>query len=74
MKELVWDGKCDKDGRRVAPVKIALPLLLPKFAGKVNLIHSDPPFATVADFSFNIAIPESDNSFTKAIMELTYPR
>ena len=25
MTELVWDGKYDKDGKRVAPVKIALP-------------------------------------------------
>jgi hypothetical protein len=25
MTELVWDGKYDKDGRRVAPVRIALP-------------------------------------------------
>jgi adenine-specific DNA-methyltransferase len=25
MTELVWDGKYDKDGRRVAPLRIALP-------------------------------------------------
>ncbi|MBF6591136.1 MAG: site-specific DNA-methyltransferase [Ktedonobacterales bacterium] len=25
MTELIWDGKYDKDGRRVAPVRIALP-------------------------------------------------
>jgi hypothetical protein len=25
MTELIWDGKYDKDGRRVAPVRIPLP-------------------------------------------------
>ncbi len=25
MTELIWDGKYDKDGRRVAPLRIALP-------------------------------------------------
>jgi hypothetical protein len=29
-----------------------LPSLLPEFAGKVDLIYIDPPFATGADFSF----------------------
>ena len=108
MTELVWDGKYDKDGKRVAPVKIALPFqtvetvnesgvqranqlglwahgdpgewrnrliwgdkkyvlpsLLPEFAGKVNLIYIDPPFATGDYFSVTTAIPESDDSFTK---------
>lgn len=108
MTELVWDGKYDKDGKRIAPVKIALPFqtvetvnesgvqranqrslwaqgqpaewrnrliwgdkkyvlpsLLPEFAGKVNLIYIDPPFATGSDFSFTTTIPESDDAFTK---------
>ncbi|HEX5570997.1 MAG TPA: hypothetical protein VFX31_06405, partial [Ktedonobacterales bacterium] len=108
MTELVWDGKYDKDGKRVAPVKIALPFqtvetvnesgvqranqlglwahgdpgewrnrliwgdkkyvlpsLLPEFAGKVNLIYIDPPFATGADFSFEATVPESSDSFLK---------
>ena len=108
MTELVWDGKYDKDGRRVAPVRIPLPFqtvetvnesgavrahqialwsqgretdwrnrliwgdkkyvlpsLLPDFAGKVNLIYIDAPFATGADFSFITTIPESEESFTK---------
>ncbi len=108
MTELVWDGKYDTDGKRVAPVRIPLPFqtveivnesaqvrahqydlwsqgretewrnrliwgdkkyvlpsLLPDFAGKVNLIYIDPPFATGADFSFTTTIPDSDESFTK---------
>ncbi len=108
MTELTWEGKYDKDGKRVAPVRIALPFqtvetvnesgvqraaarslweqgqpaewrnrliwgdkkyvlpsLLPEFAGKVNLIYIDPPFATGADFSFTTTIPESDDSFLK---------
>jgi adenine-specific DNA-methyltransferase len=51
---LIWGDK-----------KYVLPSLLPEFAGKVNLIYIDPPFATGADFSFNATIPESDESFTK---------
>jgi len=108
MTELVWDGKYDKDGRRVAPLRIALPFqtvetvnesgavrahnlglwsqgkptewrnqliwgdkkyvlpsLQPEFAGKVNLIYIDPPFATGANFSFTTSIPETDDDITK---------
>ena len=25
MVELIWEGKVDKDGKRVAPLKVALP-------------------------------------------------
>ena len=51
---LIWGDK-----------KYVLPSLLPEFAGKVNLIYIDPPFATGADFSFTTALPESDENFTK---------
>jgi adenine-specific DNA-methyltransferase len=51
---LIWGDK-----------KYVLPSLLPEFAGKVNLIYIDPPFATGADFSFIATIPETDDSFTK---------
>ena len=51
---LIWGDK-----------KYVLPSLLPEFAGKVNLIYIDPPFATGANFSFNTTVPESDESFTK---------
>ena len=33
--------------------------LLEKFAGKIDLIYIDPPFATGADFSFNAEVGES---------------
>jgi len=51
---LIWGDK-----------KYVLPSLSPEFAGKVNLIYIDPPFATGADFSFTAAIPESEENFTK---------
>ena len=106
MVELRWQGKYDKDGKRVAPLKVALPFqtvetvnesaqqrqralelfasgrqsdwrnrliwgdkkyvlpsLLPKFAGKVDLIYIDPPFATGQDFSFQARV--GDDSFEK---------
>ena len=106
MVELVWDGKYDAQGKRVAPLRVALPFqtvetvnesaqqrqkmldlfakgrnqdwrnrliwgdkkyvlpsLLPEFAGKVDLIYIDPPFATGADFSLDVEIGE--NQFTK---------
>jgi len=44
---LIWGDK-----------KYVLPSLLPEFAGKVNLIYIDPPFATGADFSFTAQIPD----------------
>lgn len=39
--------------------------LLKNFAGKVDLIYIDPPFATGADFSFSTRIGESDESLVK---------
>ena len=109
MTELNWEGKYDQNGRRVAPLRIALPFqtvetvnesgqvrahqlalfqqgketdwrnrliwgdkkyvlpsLLDEFAGKVNLIYIDPPFATGANFSFTTTIPESDEALEKA--------
>ena len=38
--------------------KHVLPSLLPEFAGKVNLIYIDPPFATGSDFSFTASVPD----------------
>lgn len=105
MVELIWEGKYDKDGKKVAPLRVALPFqtvetvnesaqerernlfsyaaqqdewrnrliwgdkkyvlpaLLPEFAGKVDLIYIDPPFATGADFSFQAKVGEE--AFTK---------
>jgi adenine-specific DNA-methyltransferase len=102
MTELIWDGKYDKDGKRVAPLRVMLPFqtvetvnestedrrlhplfpnesptahwrnrliwgdkkyvlpsLLPEFAGKVNLIYIDPPFAVGQNFSFTATIPDN---------------
>lgn len=39
--------------------------LLEKFAGKIDLIYIDPPFATGADFSFTTEIGESGEEVTK---------
>ncbi|MBS1914414.1 MAG: site-specific DNA-methyltransferase [Bacteroidetes bacterium] len=39
--------------------------LLEKFAGKIDLIYIDPPFATGADFSFRTSIGDGDISLTK---------
>lgn len=39
--------------------------LLEKFAGKVDLIYIDPPFATGTDFSFTTAVGESGEEVVK---------
>lgn len=108
MPELIWEGKYDAKGRKVAPLRVSLPFqtvetvnesaqdrqrsldlfssgrdpawrnrliwgdkkyvlpaLLDEFAGEVDLIYIDPPFATGADFSYSRQIPESETSFTK---------
>ena len=49
--------------------------LLEKFAGKIDLIYIDPPFATGADFSFTTEIGEAGDEITKqasAIEEKAY--
>ena len=99
MPELIWDGKYDSTGRRVAPLRVALPFqtietvnesaqerqrsldffaaersadwrnrliwgdkkyilpaLLDEFAGEVDLIYIDPPFATGQDFSLPVHV------------------
>jgi adenine-specific DNA-methyltransferase len=43
--------------------KIVKSSLLPQFAGKINLIYIDPPFATGQDFSFRVRI--GDEEFVK---------
>lgn len=106
MTELIWKGKYDKDGHKVAPLRVQLPFqtvetvnesaqerqrmldlfgssrpsewrnrliwgdkkyvlpaLLEEFAGQVNLIYIDPPFATGADFSFQVQV--DGEGFTK---------
>lgn len=106
MVQLTWEGKYDAQGKRIAPLRFALPFqtvetvnesaqqrrrtldlfneqrdpewrnrliwgdkkyvlpsLLPEFAGKVDLIYIDPPFATGADFSFQAQV--GDEAFEK---------
>ena len=49
--------------------------LLKRFAGKIDLIYIDPPFATGADFSFSAPVGESGQSAEKkasAIEEKAY--
>ena len=103
MPELIWDGKYDAAGKRVAPLRVALPFqtvetvnesaqerqrsldlfggdrpndwrnrliwgdkkyvlpaLLDKFAGGVDLIYIDPPFATGQDFSRTVMIDDEE--------------
>ena len=120
--ELVWPGKYDDQGNRVAPERVNLPFqvietinqsratreagkqpsqttlfdvwagdagetfdegwrnkliwgdnllvmssLLEQFAGKIDLIYIDPPFATGADFSVTASVGDGeDTSLTKA--------
>ena len=49
---LIWGDK-----------KYVLPALLDEFAGQVDLIYIDPPFATGADFSFQVDV--EDERFIK---------
>jgi len=112
MAELIWDGKYDKDGRRAAPLRVALPFqtvetvnesarqrqlslerfhdgrdpewrnrliwgdkkyvlpsLLEEFAGQVDLIYIDPPFATGQNFSFNIKVDSEEFTKEPSIIE-----
>ena len=45
--------------------KLVISSLLEKFAGKINLIYIDPPFATGADFKFKIQVGEEADEITK---------
>jgi DNA modification methylase len=104
--ELIWKGKYNEDGKRAAPLRVALPFqtvetvnesvqerqrsldlfgsgrdaewrnrliwgdkkyvlpaLLEEFAGKVDLVYLDPPFATGQDFSLPVQV--GGEQFTK---------
>jgi adenine-specific DNA-methyltransferase len=55
--------------------KYAMAALLEQFAGKIDLIYIDPPFATGADFSTSIKIGDNNIEYIKeasAIEELAY--
>lgn len=55
---LIWGDK-----------KYVLPSLLPEFAGKVDLIYIDPPFATGADFTFQAKVGEEEFEKAPSIVE-----
>jgi adenine-specific DNA-methyltransferase len=112
MPELVWDGKYDKDGKRVGPVRVALPFqtvetvnesvqerqrsldlfttghdsewrnrliwgdkkyvlpaLVDQFAGRVDLIYIDPPFATGDDFSIPVSVDGTEFDHEPTLIE-----
>lgn len=55
--------------------KYAMSALLEQFAGKIDLIYIDPPFATGADFSTTVTIGDNELEHTKeasAMEELAY--
>ena len=45
--------------------KLVMSSLLEKFAGRINLIYIDPPFATGADFKFKIQVGEEGKQIVK---------
>ena len=68
----VWEGKegdTFEEGWRNKLIwgdnLLVMGSLLEKFAGKIDLIYIDPPFATGADFSFTSEIGESGEEVTK---------
>jgi adenine-specific DNA-methyltransferase len=60
---LIWGDK-----------KYILPSLQPEFAGKVNLIYIDPPFATGDNFSFNAEVPyDPDDEDSQSVNFIKQP-
>lgn len=49
--------------------KYIMSSLLPEFAGKINLIYIDPPFATGADFSINIRLGDLEWTKEASVIE-----
>jgi len=45
--------------------KLVISSLLQNFAGKINLIYVDPPFATGADFKFRVQVGDENEQITK---------
>ncbi|MDI6700993.1 MAG: DNA methyltransferase [bacterium] len=68
----MWEGKegdTFEEGWRNKLIwgdnKLVISSLLEKFAGKINLIYIDPPFATGADFKFKIQVGDEKEEITK---------
>ncbi len=49
--------------------KYIMASLLPEFAGKINLIYIDPPFATGADFSVKIKLGDLEWTKEASVIE-----
>jgi len=49
--------------------KVVMSSLLPRFAGKINLIYIDPPFATGQDFSFRVRVGDEQLVKEPSIIE-----
>jgi len=49
--------------------KYIMASLLPEFAGKINLIYIDPPFATGADFSIDIKVGDLEWTKEASVIE-----
>jgi len=49
--------------------KYIMASLLPEFAGKINLIYIDPPFATGANFSINIKVGDLEWTKEASVIE-----
>ena len=45
MTELIWDGKYDKSGRRVAPLRVALPFRTAEMVGAFGQAATRPTSA-----------------------------
>jgi DNA modification methylase len=68
----IWEGKegdTFEDGWKNKLIwgdnLLVIGALLEKFAGKIDLIYIDPPFATGADFSFSTPVGETDVTIEK---------
>ncbi len=68
----VWEGdsaETFEDGWRNKLIwgdnKLVMSSLLDQFAGKIDLIYIDPPFATGADFSITVPVGESGGELFK---------
>lgn len=68
----VWEGdsaETFEDGWRNKLIwgdnKLVMSSLLEQFAGKIDLIYIDPPFATGADFSMSVAVGDAGDDVHK---------
>ncbi len=78
MTELLWEGKYDKNGRRVAPLRVSLPFQTIETVNEsaqdrqkaFDLVYVDPPFATGQDFSRVVEVGDSTFSKLPSMIEV----